>query len=378
MVQENRVAALVDALSRDEQLVEPVVRRVRSEITSYALVPTEQLVVSLGRNRERALRTLREGAVPVEDEIWEAERTTLERLAAGLPIEDIMSGFRISIAAIQDRLAETAEELGVELAEIVRLTRLLWRLSDVFAAQAAKAYRAHAVASAVAEQRVRDTWVSAVLTGSGLDDDALDRARAGLGLAPDASYVAFSAKPVDELSAADAQARIAERLSGQLCLVIPGEERLAGILEAVPADVDGLVLGVGPAVTPDRLAESFELAQRILDTAGAEVPGTYTVGRLGWRLSVRHDPWLGEHLRSTYVEPLETARGHSGPILDALRAYLENERNLASAAAVLHVHVNTVRYRLARFEQLTGRSLASTDTLVDLAHTLHALELGVL
>jgi len=36
----------------------------------------------------------------------------------------------------------------------------------------------------------------------------------------------------------------------------------------------------------------------------------------------------------------------------------------------LHVHVNTLRYRLARFEEFSGRSLEDTDTVVELALAL--------
>jgi putative transposase len=35
------------------------------------------------------------------------------------------------------------------------------------------------------------------------------------------------------------------------------------------------------------------------------------------------------------------------------------------------VHVNTLRYRLSRFEELTGRSLQDTDTIVELSCVLY-------
>ncbi len=54
-----------------------------------------------------------------------------------------------------------------------------------------------------------------------------------------------------------------------------------------------------------------------------------------------------------------------------MRAYLEHDRSIPRTAAALHVHVNTPRYRLSRFEALTGRSLTQTDTLVELAWALY-------
>lgn len=52
--------------------------------------------------------------MPPPEEIWEAETATLERLRAGVPIEDTMAAFRLSIASIQDRLVEPAAEIGVD------------------------------------------------------------------------------------------------------------------------------------------------------------------------------------------------------------------------------------------------------------------------
>lgn len=35
------------------------------------------------------------------------------------------------------------------------------------------------------------------------------------------------------------------------------------------------------------------------------------------------------------------------------------------AARVLHIHPNTLLYRIRRFEQISGRSLASTESLAE-------------
>ncbi|NUS09713.1 MAG: PucR family transcriptional regulator [Nonomuraea sp.] len=52
-------------------------------------------------------------------------------------------------------------------------------------------------------------------------------------------------------------------------------------------------------------------------------------------------------------------------LLETLRAYLEESGSWAATAERLHVHVNTLRYRLRRIEELTGRSLNSWDERVD-------------
>jgi PucR family transcriptional regulator, purine catabolism regulatory protein len=52
-------------------------------------------------------------------------------------------------------------------------------------------------------------------------------------------------------------------------------------------------------------------------------------------------------------------------LLETLNRFLESGGNWQSTAAALHVHVNTLRYRLRRIESLTGRSLQETAARVD-------------
>lgn len=56
---------------------------------------------------------------------------------------------------------------------------------------------------------------------------------------------------------------------------------------------------------------------------------------------------------------VEYDRKHGGQLVETLEAYLETGANLRAAARRLHTHINTVRYRLARVEEITGRSLKS-------------------
>jgi PucR-like helix-turn-helix protein/diguanylate cyclase with GGDEF domain len=51
------------------------------------------------------------------------------------------------------------------------------------------------------------------------------------------------------------------------------------------------------------------------------------------------------------------------PLHEALRAYFEHDLDIASTAATLHMHRNSLRYRLARVEQVLGRSLKQPSTV---------------
>lgn len=54
-----------------------------------------------------------------------------------------------------------------------------------------------------------------------------------------------------------------------------------------------------------------------------------------------------------------------GTIVKSLFVWLERERRTDRAAQDLHIHPNTLTYRLRRFEQLTGRDLSDTSDLAE-------------
>jgi DNA-binding PucR family transcriptional regulator len=56
--------------------------------------------------------------------------------------------------------------------------------------------------------------------------------------------------------------------------------------------------------------------------------------------------------------------------------YLRNDLRLEVTAAEMFVHVNTLRYRLRRFEELTGTSLRCVDDLVEIWWAIRRHELA--
>lgn len=63
-------------------------------------------------------------------------------------------------------------------------------------------------------------------------------------------------------------------------------------------------------------------------------------------------------------------RGSS--LVETLSVYLDHDSNTAASAAAMHVHPNTVGLRIRRIEELLGRSLTETDTVVHLGLALQA------
>ncbi|MEK5450813.1 PucR family transcriptional regulator [Paenibacillus sp. FSL R7-0331] len=66
--------------------------------------------------------------------------------------------------------------------------------------------------------------------------------------------------------------------------------------------------------------------------------------------------------RSALLDPVKLHdREHKSDFLKTLAVYLTLDGNLKESAAFLHIHTNTLMYRLNRIAEITGRSLKETD-----------------
>lgn len=123
-------------------------------------------------------------------------------------------------------------------------------------------------------------------------------------------------------------------------------------------DAEGLGRSIDEALVALRLARSRPRGDRIVG-----------LGQIG-SVSALLGEIDGEVLRTyrgTLLEPLERWDAERGAALvSTLRAFLEHGCRWRTTAAALHIHHNTLRYRLKRVEELTGRDLNLVADRLDL------------
>lgn len=151
----------------------------------------------------------------------------------------------------------------------------------------------------------------------------------------------------------------------------PGGELLISavseMLEAVKVRFPAvrLVAGVGRVCRDlEDYPESFREAQLGVEVARAGGESVVTAARLGlYGLLARAvDPAGLDALAEETLAPLLQADArHSREYLRTLDAYLRSGGHLKSAAALLGLHVNTVRYRVARLQWLLGADLKDAE-----------------
>jgi sugar diacid utilization regulator len=83
------------------------------------------------------------------------------------------------------------------------------------------------------------------------------------------------------------------------------------------------------------------------------------------------EPHVLRAFRDTVLGPVERwDEEHNSELVETLAAFLDNDGHWRRTATQLHIHHNTLHYRLARVSRLTGRPIESMASRIDLALAL--------
>jgi putative transposase len=365
-------ASVISALESNlEQLAEVTVAKVLRDLESYRAVEPAALETSVRRNLGIAVRALRASKAPAAAELGEAEETTRERFAADLPVEEIIRAFRISIGLIQEQFVETCVDQDVSAAATLAGSRVLWVLGDSFTTRVITTYHALDFDNALQDAHRRTTQVRAILTGHGGTPDAAGEL-ARYRVDPAASYAAIRCLTNPET--VEKTRRAIEQSGGvptRPALVAVDDGECIGIVARRPSIHEAQVIGLGPFVPLREMPTSFQIASRACDVARQlRRRGVFGLEDLTWRLAASDHPEVTEFLQRRYLDPLHR-EGEFGDVLEeTLRVYLDHGMSVTETARALVTHPNTLRYRLRRIGELTGQSLESIDTLVELRWAL--------
>jgi len=269
---------------------------------------------------------------------------------------------RVTIEIVEERVGELAAP-----GEEPLLRQAVLRYSREIAFAAAEVYARAAEARGAWDARLEALVVDALLRGEA--DEAVRSRAAALGWGtPDSVVVVAGLAPDAEPDLVVDGLRRAARHAGYEVLTGVHGDRLVAVLGGVadPLAAASRLVGqfrkgpvvVGPTVSDLLVAtRSAEEALSGLRAAPAwpDAPRPVHAADLLPERALLGD----EHAKAALVEVYRPLAATGSALLETAATYLQQAASLESAARMLFVHPNTIRYRLRRVTELTGH--APTD-----------------
>lgn len=281
----------------------------------------------------------------------------------GIPLEPVAHSIQLGARRIFGLIRNRAEELEVAPADLADIQDLAWEWATEGAAVIQQVQRDLAVAGAA-----RRSDFARKLVAGDLPPTVLRQQTALYHLDTSTPYY------IACLSLPD---------SGMLAEVVTALRLLGSTsnLQVFDAVVDGLVIallprhpgtvehevpiGLGPARGLDDASGSFAIARRALDIAQHHhVAKLVDLADLGPLTLVDAEPEAAAALTERHLAPLLELGPSGTEVIRTVTTYLERERRVDATAKALHLHRNTVHYRLRKFVEATNLDLDLTEDLV--------------
>ncbi|QLL08257.1 PucR family transcriptional regulator [Mycobacterium vicinigordonae] len=339
---------------------------VEAEIPAYRSLPGDTLENEVSLVLRQLLRAIADQRGVDDRECGELAAIGERRARQGLPVDDVLRAWRLGMETAVRQARETGQRYGIAETGVLAFVESALAWCDQAMLITSRAHRRAERAAVRESDECHTDFVRGVLMGT--ISHAELRIRAEMyGLDPTADYVAVRAC----VNADTTQFRLEQLLGlsdstrNRYGLVAIIDDNAAGFLSDPPPGRGDSIVGFGPPRPLERLVESYRSAARALVTAEAcGLHGAYDIASLGLRPAIALDAELGELLRRRYLEPL-AALSSEAELIATLRTYLACGMHVERTATRLFVHQNTVRYRIARFEELTGKDLSEIEVLLE-------------
>jgi PucR C-terminal helix-turn-helix domain len=306
-------------------------------------------------------------------------------MRAGRSLDALLAAYRLGARVAWRRLAAAGERAGLSPRTLYTLAEAIFAYIDELSADSIEGYAREQTAAAGALQQRRQRLAALLVQDPPAAPATVEGAASNAGWRLPRQLAAFVVEEDGDHGGA-APGEQADRLAlrlGPEALVAHVAPFIVGLVPA-PADRRELERAVrdrpaalGPEVAWQEAAVSFERAREVLRLAeegGIEARGPLLVAeRHKLSLLLGADRRLARDVAQSALAPLdsetELSRERLGSTLDA---WLRHRGRTEAVAKALHVHPQTVRYRLARLRDLFGSRLDDPDGRFELELALRA------
>jgi hypothetical protein len=349
-------------------------------------VPVEDLRASVRDNLAHILSQLAGSPMPG----LEPPRATGRRRAEqGVPLPVVLHAYRVAGKFIWAAvLGEAAGDPDATTA-LLQTGSELWLVIDAHSGSITDAYRDTVAERAHSDAQTRSAMLDVLLRGESGDGTRLWESAATLRLPREGTFVVVAARPPRPGVEAIPGIERALRTRGlQSTWRVEVDAHLGVVVLTARAGVDVLCghlrdLAEGPVGISEPYP-NLERSPAALRQARLACAAAGPDGREPVRFEQAPVPILlasapdaaGAVARSILGPVLALPPAERDVLLGTLQAWFAEHGATSAAATRLFVHRNTVRYRLRRLEELTGRSLIDPGGIADLHLALEAARVG--
>jgi lambda repressor-like predicted transcriptional regulator len=300
-------------------------------------------------------------------------------MRAGRSLDALLAAYRLGARVAWRRLAAAGERAGLSPRTLYTLAEAIFAYIDELSADSIEGYAREQAAAAGALQRRRQRLAALLVQDPPAAPATVDAAASSAGLRIPRTV---SVLVVESDESSEGAERLAVRLGPDALVthqpplnvaLVPAPARR----EELEAAVRGRRAAIGPEVSWQEAALSFARAREVLRLAGeGGIDGDEALlvaERHRLSLLLGADRRLARDVAESALAPLdsetELSRERLGSTLDA---WLRHRGRTEAVAKALHVHPQTVRYRLARLRELFGSRLDDPDGRFELELALRA------
>jgi hypothetical protein len=365
-------------LQRADELTDEMVEQIKAAVPVYrseAAITTAELRRTCLENIDFVFRPMGHAQALSSPESRDNGR---RRAQAGVPLTSVMEAYRVCARFLWDRMAESVGTGEVEAEAALRAASEMWLVLDTFTQEMADGYREEITAQTLKREAERSAVVQALLEGRLDDADVLEAADI-LRLPAQGPFVVIAAEVPGAGRRALARVEDVLRPLGMASAwrllhdVEVGIARLPGAHPRVDDLADALAAAAkgGVGISPPyqdlrKTAEALRLA-RIALRGACDRQRVIVFDRDPFVIAAASAPQVMRIVAHTILGTLDQAAERDrAALLDAFGAWLDAGGSADSAAAALFCHPNTVRNRLRRLQEQTGRSLSEPRGIAEL------------
>ncbi|MFD8597571.1 helix-turn-helix domain-containing protein [Kitasatospora sp. NPDC059646] len=342
----DRFVGLVAGRTADPQVLAAAVRAARAASELVAALPEREV-----RRHTRALldgvrSALQGDGEPGAQALAAAGALGSDRARQGVPVAALLDGFQAGRSHLVESVIAEGRRCGVPADELLDGVTRIDHITIVLARRMVQAHRVAELAAARTAREEHLLMLRQLLHGEAVET-------LGGPLSPAGRYRCVVTAVSDPALAGPWEQALSAAGPG-LCGFVDG--RLAALTGPEPRlPAGGPPAVVAPPVAPDALAPLYALARRALRAAeAAGLTGLHRLEDLALLTATPADAELGALLARSLLGSLDRSDPFHRELAATGLCHLAHGGRTDRTAAELHVHPNTVKYRLRRLRELTG------------------------